>query len=737
MKIIIVSNRLPISFKLSRSGKTESVFSPGGVAVGLSSYIETLKKADPDLQVIWLGWPGMEFVKESEQKVVSKQLRAKSLVPVFLSKEQIEKYYLGFSNSTLWPLFHYFPRLTVYKQEDWETYKKVNEKFAMEIQKLAKPGDKIWIHDYQLLTLPKILNEKLQNKNPIGFFLHIPFPTFEVFRLLPQKWREEILGGILGAHVVGFHTYDYAQYFLSCVKRILGYETDMDTVIMPSEQKVKVEVFPMGIDFEKYHSSSLIPKVARQISLIQKHAEGQKIIFSADRLDYTKGLINRLEAFEMFLKKYPTWHGKVQLVMVVSPSRTDIETFSNMKKQIDETIGKINGSFGKINWTPIIYYYKTFNFEEIAAYYALSDLALLTPLRDGMNLVAKEYIASRRNLTGSLILSEMAGAAQELGEALTVNPNHIEEICEAIYEALNMPREEQMEKNKIMQNRLQSYNLNRWANDFFDSLERSTNTENISSKNNLSSTNSLKILNAFKKASKKILFLDYDGTLCPYFKYPYLAKPTPDIKNLLEKLTNLPGTQVALVSGRDKNTLESWFNLPKIFLVAEHGAWLKNPQSHQWLKPQNPNNDWKATVMPILKAYVDRLPGSFIEEKEYSVAWHFRLSNPEISDLRSKELNNHLSSLSTNQDWQVSSGNKIIEVKSSHITKGSVVTYLLKGHPADFVLAAGDDITDEDMFKALPKNSFSIKVGRGQTSATYKAQTSQEIITFLSKLVKT
>lgn len=359
--------------------------------------------------------------------------------PVFISKKDIEKFYYGFCNKTIWPLFHYFTSFAVYDEDYWLNYKKVNELFCSTILEIIKPDDVVWIQDYHLMLLPKLLREKIQN--PVGFFLHIPFPTFEIFRLLPTKWRTEILTALLAADLLGFHTHDYTQDFLRCVLRILGYEHSMGEIAF-NGHIVKVDTFPMGIDFTIFYTAQNREDVKKEKEELLKSLGGYKVILSVDRLDYTKGILNRLYAYENFLEKNPQWHKKVVLVLVVVPSRIGVEHYKQMKKQVDEVVGEINGRFGDINWTPILYQFKFLPFHQLVPLYSVSDLCLVTPLRDGMNLVAKEYIASRTDKTGVLILSEMAGASKELREAIIINPNNIEEIADALKLALEISEEE-------------------------------------------------------------------------------------------------------------------------------------------------------------------------------------------------------------------------------------------------------------------------------------------------------
>ena len=380
---IIVSNRLPVKIKRSDNGMTfES--SEGGLATGLGS----VYKEDDN---IWIGWPGLYLEEESEEQEVITELQKESMQPVFLTETEIKEYYEGFSNETLWPTFHYFSQFAVYEPTYWDAYHRVNQKFCEQIVKNAQPGDTIWIHDYQLLLLPSMVRESLPEIT-IGFFQHIPFPSYEVFRMLP--WRKQILQGLLGADLIGFHTYDDVRHFVSSVIHMVGLPAS-NGVIETGNRSVMVDAFPMGIDFDKYANAANSEKVAEIEKEFQEALRHRKVVLSIDRLDYSKGIPQRLRAFELFLKQHPEFHKQVTLIMIVVPSRDQVEKYKELKIEVDELVGRINGLYRTLSWAPVQYYYHSFPFEELSAFYRMAHVALVTPMRDGMNLVCKEYIASR------------------------------------------------------------------------------------------------------------------------------------------------------------------------------------------------------------------------------------------------------------------------------------------------------------------------------------------------------
>jgi trehalose 6-phosphate synthase/phosphatase len=733
MRLLVISNRLPFTIQ-EKEGKVEFKESSGGLVSGLSGYLDYLKSSSfTTMEYIWVGWPG-ENVKEKHYNEIRKKAFSKyNSYPVFISEKDMENFYYGFCNKTIWPLFHCFPNYTVYDEDFWDCYKKVNEYFYESLAKILKPDDILWIHDYHLMLLPKLIREKFPDLS-IGFFLHIPFPPFEIYRLLPKKWRIEILEGILGSDLVGFHTNDYTQNFLKCVLRLLGFEHNLGNINLP-DRTIKVDTFPMGIHYKKFFDAASNPEIQKEKENIKIMFKDTKIILSVDRLDYTKGIINRLQGFELFLEKNPQWHNKVTLLLIVVPSRIGVESYQRMKSKIDELVGKINGKFGSIKWTPIHYQFKYLPFENLVALYTASDIALVTPLRDGMNLVAKEYISTRIDKTGVLILSEMAGAAKELGEAIIINPNHKEEIAQALKEALEMPFEEQKRRNDIMQKRLSSYDVIHWANDFINELLELKEERKNFTKKLLPSFEKNKIVREFKNANSKLILLDYDGTLVPFEDRPEKAKPDEEIIKLIKLLSEVKNTDVVLISGRDKNTLQNWFGEINISLVAEHGIWIKEKNNNwQLIKPLNA--DWKPKLISFLKLYPDRLPGSFVEEKEFSLVWHYRRSDPELSSVRAKELIDDLISLTANIDVQILQGNKVIEIRSSGVNKGIAVTHIVSKNKYDFILAIGDDFTDEDIFKALPENAYSIKVGFSSTAAKFILKNYKEVRKLIEDLTK-
>ncbi len=704
----------------------------GGLATGLGSFYKSYNS-------IWMGWCGLPSERlnvEEKKEIEAKLMKDFDSYPVFLSKRDIERYYRGFCNETIWPLFHCFTQYAIYDKRFWESYKSVNRHFRDAILKIATPDDIIWIQDYHLMILPKFIREKMHNAR-VGFFLHIPFPPFEIFHLLP--WRKEILESLLDADLVGFHTYDYVHHFLESIHRTLGYDHTIGQ-ITTEERIVKVDSFPMGIDYSQYASAVDIPEVKKKSKKIRKKVGNRKIIISIDRLDYTKGIIQRLEAFDSFLENNPEYKEKVTLIHASAPSRTKVEHYKLLKKQVDELVGRINGRHSTIGWTPIWYLYRSLPFNDITALYNVADVALVTPLKDGMNLIAKEFIATKTNGKGVLILSEMAGSARELGEAIIVNSNDKEEIVKSLKLALEMPEEEQIENNRTMQKRLERYNIERWAKDFMDGLAQIKETQQQLRARRLTDKMKVKLIADYSKSNNRLLLLDYDGTLVPFTKKPEKGKPDNELIKTLKSLCLNKKNEVVIISGRDKQTLEKWFSKIRIGLIAEHGAWIKE-KDRDWETIEPLEDNWKEKIQPILEYYVDRTPRAFIEEKEFSLVWHYRQIDNKLALVRNMELKDALLSLTANLNLGVLEGNKIIEIKKVGINKGrAALKWISSSDPLEnkdwnFILAIGDDVTDEDVFNILPKSAYSIKVGLTHSQARFNMDSVKSVRLLIKELV--
>ena len=721
-RLVIISNRLPITVNRT-DGELHYHPSAGGLATGLNSLDDSYNK-------IWIGWPGEEITNEWEREAIRNDLMKRSLVPVFLTEREIDLYYEGYSNKTVWPHFHYFTEYTVYDDEMWQAYQEVNFKFFQAVENVLREDDMVWVHDYQLMLLPAMIREKFPRIS-LGFFLHIPFPSYEVFRILP--WRKEILDGILGSDQVGFHTFGYMRHFLSAAYRITGYEHEFGRLAI-GERQVNVDVFPMGIDYEKYAHPDVDAQSDQSSGEIRKLHASRKIVLSVDRLDYTKGIPHRIKAFGQFIRNNPEYIGKVNLIMIVVPSRANVSQYQTLKTEVDILVSQVNSEYSTFDWMPIHYYYRSLNFAALTTLYKEADIALITPLRDGMNLVAKEYVAAKEeSKRGVLILSEMAGAVYELNDgAITVNPQSSKEIEDALVQALEMDLDEQRTRMEEMQEKLRQYDVKHWAATFIKEQKKLKEKNKMHHTTHLTEDALEVVADSYEQAGKRLLFIDYDGTLMSFDPDPQAVRPDEEVLTVLKTLAADPKNTVVINSGRDKGTLQKWLGDLDVEMAAEHGVWMK--EEGRWQLNSNVVDGWKPKVRELLENLVARTPGSFIEEKDYSLAWHYRNIDRDLGNKRVREFRDMLTYLIQNQDLQVLEGNKVVEIKNAGVNKGKATQYWVNKTDWDFVLGIGDDSTDEDIFRALPDWGVSIKVGPGRTAARYSLSGVPEVRKFFSKL---
>lgn len=720
MKLYIIANRLPVKAVSGKGGFTFTR-SEGGLATGLDSLHTKLEKH-------WIGWPGVCTDNPDEQADIRGELAEMDFHPVFIPENRYHDYYEGYCNSTLWPLCHYFFSYTQISSDFLESYRAVNRLFCEEVCKLVGPDDWVWVQDYQLMLLPGMLRKERPLLH-IGYFHHIPFPSYELFRILPE--RAELLEGLLGADFVAFHTYDYVRHFVSAVERVLQLKFNLDEVQV-GNRIVRTDALPMGINFELYHRASQSSKVWKEVEKYQLLFGKHKMILSVDRLDYSKGILHRLEGYAKFLARHPEYCSKVTLAMVIVPSRDHVGSYSDLKTKIDEKISEINGVYSTMDWTPVCYFYHGFSFEELAAMYFVADIALVTPLRDGMNLVAKEYVATKVNNPGVLILSEMAGAAAELTDALMINPNDTGQIADAIYEALTMPYEEQLRRMVHMQSVISVYTVDKWAADFMDEWESTADKSALLRQKIITPNLAKQIKEQYDGSHNRLIMLDYDGTLVGFKNRPEDACPTPELMDTLSRLCSDPRNKVVISSGREQRDLEKWFGKLPLELAAEHGACFKEHGTWHRNTPSKPQSEG---IMAILKMFVAKTPHSHIELKDNAIAWHYREADPWLGELRAQQLMRALYSICMHQGLQIMPGNKVVEIKSPQYTKGTEAKRLLQGEPYDFVMAIGDDTTDEDMFDMLPESAITVKVGMASEYARYDIGRQADVLPFINGII--
>ncbi len=722
-RLVIVSNRLPVSVK-KVDGKLEFYPSAGGLATGLGSYVSSGRNR-------WIGWPGLpsNSLSKTERTTIKRELRKHNCYPVFLTKKQIDGFYNGYSNSVLWPLFHHMDVEAGDTAKNWRIYKEVNELYAAAVTGLGRVTDRLWIHDYQLMLLPELLRVTWP-KGRIGFFLHIPFPAPELF--LASKHARELSMGLLGADLVGMHTGSYVENFLaSCAQLTIGV-VGQRKVVLP-ERIVRVTDFPIGINYNRFADASKSFEVSLEHKKLLWRYRGKKVILTIDRLDPSKGLIGRLKAYRTLLSQNPELRGKVVMIMQAMPSRTDIPAYQKLRHDVDTLAAQIQRKFGTKRWQPLEIIYSTLPFARYAALYRRADVAFIAPIRDGMNLVAKEYLASHPKSDGILVLSETAGAAEELKEAVLVDPYQARSLVSGLKRALTMQPPDVSSRATAMQRYLRSHTIDKWAENFMRTLELPISKPNLRITRTLNSRYRKELVADYRQARKRLILLDYDGTLEPIVQLPEEAKPTRRTKAALRRLSAQPQNHVAVISGRSRKNLEAWLGDLPITLVAEHGGFIRLHGYKKWKKTNQNSLHWEHDVLRLLKEYTTLTPGSFIEQKEWSIAWHYRHASPYYAQKHLVILKKLLRPIARREQLEIRENKKVLEVHHLDISKGHITQEWLLGDE-DFLLAIGDDSTDEDMFSALPTYAYTIKVGRGNSTAQYRLKNVAEVHELLRRL---
>lgn len=719
-KIVIVSNRLPVTV-IKKEGKFCLDQSNGGLATALKTVYENKNS-------IWIGWPGIITDDESEKNEINELLKPLRLIPVFLSFEEWEGFYNGFSNNLLWPIFHYHPSYSNFDIQNWFLYKEVNKKYAEIVSTHVNDKDLVWLHDYQLMLVPQYLNHSY-----ISYFHHIHFPPKEIFDIIP--WRIEILNGLLQCKHLVFQTQNDASNFIGTCNSYHKYLFDKDT-LLENNLEYKVSYHPISID-ANYFKDLLQTRQGiinhKKLSDIYKN---KKVILSVDRLDYCKGLIERLKAINSLLEEYPKYIENLIFVMIVVPSRINVEHYENHKLLVDQWVGKINSKFSTENWRPIQYFYQQFTPEQLVGYYGRADICLITSLRDGLNLVSKEYIACRHSDDGTLILSEMAGAAKELQYAIKVHPYDIVQIKEAILYALDISQEEAKIRMKDLKQRVFSYTINEWLFNIFEEVKVLYPSLNLNTQKSINLQLLQLIKLKFMHSKRRLFFLDYDGCLRQLDKNPNKAVPNEEILNLLSRLSELPQTDIYVVSGRMYQELDEWFAHLPIHLIGEHGNAFKS-YNKPWVFNQLIDINAREKLNQILNTYTHILKNSYVELKQCGFCFHFGNCSIETQKIYVDEFYEKIIDVIDELELPLSCiiSNQAIEVIPIEVNKGNGLKKWVTFSSEDFILSAGDEDTDEDMFKVLPKTSFTFKIGKSNSVARYRMNKIEKFIHFLNQIV--
>jgi trehalose 6-phosphate synthase/phosphatase len=684
--VIVASNRLPFTVTRTGSG-LERRPSAGGLVSALQP---VLRKRGGT----WVGWPGIDLHEGEEIPQGEEPYR---VAPVHISHAEITRYYHGLCNGTLWPLFHSLPQHASFVRKNYDTYEAINHRFADTVVAEAEPADLIWLHDYQLLLAPSPLRKALPDAK-LAFFLHIPFPSFDIFRLMP--WDGELLNAMLSCDLIGFHVMGYAQNFLDCVERRLGARVDRDAMIIEhGDRAVRVGAFPIGIEFGDFEEA------ARKAP---RHPQRERIVLGVDRLDYTKGIPERMKAFQRLLELHPEHREKVVMLQIAVPSRSQVSSYRDLKREIDELVGQINGRFATANWSPIRYLYRSIPQDKLAAIYRDADVALVTPLRDGMNLVAKEFVAAQVDEPGVLVLSRLAGAAETMREALAVNPYDVDRTAESIHRALTMDEGERRSRIAALRRRERRENVHEWVHKVLDAA-----ASGRAALAPLAGEDFEGWLGPFLNRPKLALFLDYDGTLSPLCEHPSKALLSKQMRAALEACADRPDTDVAIVSGRSLSDVRNMVGYPDLTYAGNHGLQIAGATI-----PDFEHEDlvhYQARTQQLV-AELEELTGdgAWTEAKGPTLTFHYREAPPE----RRSDLRKRVSTVIAAAGFQARRAHLAIEARPPiGWDKGRAVLHILRqAYGLSWseqvrVIYVGDDQTDEDAFRFLAGLSHTFRVG--------------------------
>ncbi|WOH13606.1 hypothetical protein DCAR_0833116 [Daucus carota subsp. sativus] len=777
---IIVTNMLPIHAQKD-SETNKWVFTRDEDSL----YLQLTDGFSPETEVIYVGSLKVE-VDANEQDEVAQQLMDNfKCVPTFLPHDLQKKFYHGFCKQQLWPLFHYMLPMSPdhgerFDRTLWKAYVSANKIYADKIMEVVNPEDDyIWVHDYHLMVLPTFLRKHF-NRIKLGFFLHSPFPSSEIYRTLPV--RNEILRGLLNCDLIGFHTFDYARHFLSCCSRMLGlyYESKRGHIGLDySGRTVYIKILPVGIHLGRLESVLSLSSTRTKFKEIQEKFKGKKVILGVDDMDIFKGISLKLLAFEQLLQQHQDLQGNLVLIQIVNPARSSGKDVQEVKRETYSTATRINEVYGSPDYEPVILIDRHVARYEKSAYYAMAECCIVNAVRDGMNLVPYKYIICRNGSadldeakgiekdsprTSMLVVSEFIGCSPSLSGAIRVNPWDIDSVAEAMYTAITMPDSERQMRHEKHYRYVSSHDVAYWARSFLQDLERACKDHYskrcwgigfglgfrvVSLSPSFRKLSIDYIVPPYKRSSRRAIFLDYDGTVVPQSSLS--KRPTPEVVYAINTLCNDPNNTVFIVSGRGKSSLSEWLApCEGLGIAAEHGYFIRWNKISDWERsPLAIDLEWKEIVEPIMKLYTESTDGSYVETKESALVWHHQDADPDFGSCQAKELLDHLEKVLANEPAVVKRGQYIVEVKPQGISKGLVAekvlsTMVSSGMPPDFVVCVGDDKSDEDMFESIlstvsspsipAPEVFACTVGRKPSKARFYLDDSVEVVKLLQGL---
>ena len=718
--LVVVANRLPVDVALGADGAPTWTRAPGGLVTALSPVMSRAQGA-------WVGWGGTP-----DLVVDPFQLDDIQLVPVMLTTDDVAGYYEGFANDTLWPLYHDVITPPTYHREWWEDYRRVNERFAQAAAQEAAAGGIVWVHDYQLQLVPAMLRA-LRPDVRIGYFSHIPFPPLELFAQLP--WRRQVLEGLLGADLLGFQRGGDAANFVRAVRRLTDLTTHGQQITV-GKRHVRAQAFGISIDSRAFDALARTPEVHERARLLRHDlGDPQVLLLGVDRLDYTKGIRHRLKAYGELLADGRLSAETTTLVQVASPSRENVGAYQQLRDEVELLVGRINGEFGTVGHAPVQYLHQSFPMDEMAALYLAADVMLVTALRDGMNLVAKEYVAARSDERGALVLSEFTGAADELSGALLINPHDIAGTKDAIVRAAHIEPREARKRMRRLRRRVLGHDVATWSEGFLAALrEGADGRRSQPSARPADLVDRLRALAADRAARPLLIALDFDGTLSPLQDDPSTSRLAPGGEAVLARLAARPDVTLALVSGRAMDSLAALAPVPEgTVLVAGHGAERARVTAEGLDRRPARLTDEQSEELATLRAAVERVTrgreGVWVESKPTAVVLHTRLADRDVA----AKARDEALALGT-RAARVLAGKDVVELLVLPVDKGTALTALRAELGTPVVLYAGDDATDENAFVVLGPDDVTVKVGPGQTRAAHRVADPAALVAVLGLL---
>ncbi|XP_062078575.1 probable alpha,alpha-trehalose-phosphate synthase [UDP-forming] 11 [Humulus lupulus] len=775
---IVVSNQLPI--RATRNAET----SKWSFELDKDSLVLQLKDGfGPQVEVIYVGCLEVEIEAPEQDEVSQILLDRFRCVPTFLSSETRDKFYHGFCKHYLWPLFHYMLPISPshgarFDKSQWRAYVSANKSFADKIMEVINPDeDFIWVHDYHLMILPTILRRRF-HRVKLGFFLHSPFPSSEIYRTLPV--RNEILQGLLNCDLIGFHTFDYARHFLSCCSRMLGLDYQSKRGYIGLEyygRTVGIKILPVGIHMGQLQSVLSLSETAEKVRELKEEYDGKIVVLGVDDMDLFKGISLKFLAMGQLLEEHAHLRGKVVLIQITNPARSQGKDVQDVENESNSIAEEINQKYGEDGYQPIVFIKRQVTTLEKAAFYAIAECCVVNCVRDGMNLVPYKYTVCRQGSPvlnkalgvaenpkeSVIIVSEFIGCSPSLSGAIRVNPWSIEAVSDALNLAICMPEMEKRLRHEKHYKYINSHDVAFWAKSFDQDLERACKDHYskrcwgigfglgfrvVALGPNFRKLSLEHIVSAYRNTTSRLILLDYDGTIKSQASVN--KAPSDIIISLLNCLCDDPKNVVFIASGRGREPLSEWFApCKKLGISAEHGYFTRWNSSSSWETCSLAVDfDWRRVAVPVMELYTEATDGSFIEQKESALVWHHQDADPHFGSSQAKELLDHLESVLANEPVVVTRGQHIVEVKPQGVSKGRAVESLIStmqsnGRSPDFVLCIGDDRSDEDMFESIYRSSsnpsslpaiaevFACTVGQKPSTAKYYLDDSTEVIKLL------